>query len=79
MSRSNLYIAFYLFVWILMPLSMLGQIETDVPPNAVPGKCYAKCLIPDQYKTVSEEVLIKEAASRLSVNDARFTLSLIHI
>ena len=21
----------------------------DTPPNAQPGKCYAKCMIPDQY------------------------------
>jgi hypothetical protein len=23
----------------------------DVPPNAKPGRCYAKCMIPDQYET----------------------------
>ena len=36
----------------------------DLPPNAEPGKCYAKCVIPDQYKTVTEQVLVKEASSR---------------
>lgn len=44
----------------------------DVPPNAEPGKCYAKCVIPDQYKTVTEQVLVKEAATRRSVVPAAF-------
>ncbi len=41
--------------------------QADLPPNAVPGKCYAKCLIPDQYETVTEQILLKEAASRIEV------------
>ncbi|MFK7969545.1 MAG: peptidoglycan-binding protein [Bacteroidia bacterium] len=44
----------------------------DVPPNAEPGKCYAKCVIPDQYKTVTEQVLVKEAATRRSVVPAQY-------
>lgn len=27
-----------------------------MPPNAQPGKCYAKCYIPDQYETYTEQV-----------------------
>lgn len=30
-----------------------GQ-SSDIPMNAEPGKCYAKCLIPDKYKEVEE-------------------------
>ena len=41
--------------------------QADLPPNAVPGKCYAKCLVPDQYETVTEQILLKEAASRIEV------------
>lgn len=44
----------------------------DVPPNAEPGKCYAKCVIPDQYKTVTEQVLVKEASTRRSVVPAAY-------
>ncbi len=36
----------------------------DAPPNAQPGKCYAKCHIPDQYETVTEQVMIKPASTR---------------
>jgi len=44
-----------------------AQGGSDLPPNAVAGKCYAKCMIPDQYETVTEQVLLKEASSRLEV------------
>ncbi len=37
----------------------------DYPPNAEPGKCYAKCLIADQYETVIEQVLVKDATYRI--------------
>ena len=41
--------------------------QVDLPPSAVPGKCYAKCLVPDQYETVTEQILLKEASSRIEV------------
>ena len=41
--------------------------QQDLPPNAIPGKCYAKCLIPDQYETVTEQILLKEASTRIEV------------
>ncbi|MBL7784973.1 MAG: peptidoglycan-binding protein [Chitinophagales bacterium] len=40
---------------------------SDLPPNAVAGKCYAKCMAPDQYETVTEQILLKEASTRLEV------------
>lgn len=46
--------------------------DTDLPPNAVAGKCYAKCLIPDQYETVTEQILLKEASSRIEVVPAEY-------
>ena len=36
----------------------------DAPPNAQPGKCYAKCLIADQYETTTEQVQVKAASSK---------------
>jgi hypothetical protein len=29
----------------------------DLPPSAVPGKCFAKCVTPDKFKTVTEQVV----------------------
>lgn len=53
------------------PLMAQGT-NTDLPPNAVPGKCYAKCLIPDEYKTVTEQVLVKEASKKIQVVPAEY-------
>ncbi len=44
-----------------------AQTAGDLPTNAQPGKCYAKCLIADQYETVTEQVLLKEASSRIEI------------
>lgn len=33
------------------------SVDEDVPPNAEPGKCYARCLIEDQYTYVNEQVI----------------------
>jgi len=52
--------------------NLMAQDGGDLPPNAQPGKCYAKCLIPDQYDTVTEQILLKEASSRLEVVPAVF-------
>lgn len=32
-----------------------------------PGKCYAKCVIPDQYETITEQVLVKEGVKKWEV------------
>lgn len=52
------------------PLAAQG--DSDLPANPVPGKCYAKCLIPDEYKTVTEQVLVKEASKKIQVVPAEF-------
>ena len=44
----------------------------DYPPNAEPGKCYAKCMIPDQYENLTEEVLTKQATQRIEIVPAQF-------
>lgn len=36
----------------------------DYPRNAKPGRCYVKKMIPAQYRTVTEQVLVKEAYAR---------------
>lgn len=37
------------------------------PPNAEPGKCYAKVLIPTKFKTVKEEVIKHEGYEKILV------------
>lgn len=42
------------------------------PPSAEIGKCYAKCYIPSQYETVTEQVMTKAAATRLEAVPAQY-------
>lgn len=42
------------------------------PPNAKPGECYARVLIPARYETKTEDVLAKEESSRLEILPAKF-------
>ncbi|MGB1248146.1 MAG: OmpA family protein [Chitinophagales bacterium] len=46
--------------------------QNSLPPNPEPGKCYVKCITPDVYETVSEEVLIAPAYKKLKVVPAEY-------
>lgn len=54
------------------PILAQGGVNDEYPPNAVPGKCYAKCIIPDEYKTVTEQILVKEASKKMQVVPSEF-------
>lgn len=41
-------------------------------PNAKPGECYAKVIIPAQYEVTSEQVLVKPVSEKVSVTDVVF-------
>lgn len=42
------------------------------PPNAEPGRCYARILIPATYGESTETVVVREAAERVEVIPARY-------
>ncbi len=42
------------------------------PPNALPGHCYARVFIPATYQQQIEQVLVKEAATRIEVVEPVF-------
>jgi hypothetical protein len=35
----------------------VADVSEDIPPNAIPGKCYARCLVEDKYNYVNENVV----------------------
>ncbi len=43
-----------------------------VPPDAKPGQCYAKVIIPARYEVHQEQVVVKEPAERIEVVPARY-------
>ena len=44
----------------------------DLPPTQEFGKCFAKCKAADVYETVSQQVLVKEASTKLKKVPASF-------
>jgi hypothetical protein len=46
--------------------------QSGLPADAAPGKCYAKCYIPDQWKTETVRVMTKEASTKKIPVAARY-------
>ena len=42
------------------------------PPNAEPGKCYARVLTPAKYEVKTEKVLVKEPGERIEIIPAKY-------
>jgi hypothetical protein len=47
--------------------------HTLTPPNAKAGECYARVVIPALYEEVEEKVLVKEAATKVTIVPAQYT------
>ncbi|CAN2039738.1 Peptidoglycan binding-like domain-containing protein [Candidatus Magnetomoraceae bacterium gMMP-15] len=45
-----------------------------LPPNAVPGECYARVYIPAMYKTETEKVLKRQASEKFKLIPAKYKL-----
>jgi len=50
-----------------------------LPTNARPGECYAKVMVPAQYKTVDEEVVIAEASEKIEIIPAQYEWSEVKV
>ena len=48
------------------------SVESSIIPNAKPGECYAKALIPAKFETHTEKVLVREASEKLQIVPAQF-------
>jgi len=68
MKKLNLILT---TAFLFCALSMFAQPE-DLPVNREPGKCYAKCLIADEYESVTEQVQTRAASSRSEIIPAEY-------
>lgn len=50
----------------------------DVPPNAQPGKCYAKCYFADVYETTTEQVAVKPATTQAFIVPAEYETKTVY-
>jgi len=70
MRKLNKNISLFLVgAGLLAAPSVFGQ---DLPPDAQPGQCFAKCVIPDEYETLTEQIVSKEAGTRLETIPATY-------
>lgn len=49
-----------------------GGLGTALPPNARPGDCFTRVLVPPTYKTVTEQVLVEAAGQRIETIPAEY-------
>ena len=68
MKRFNILFA---LAFLFFATAAVAQPQ-DTPPNAEPGKCYAKCMIPDEYETVTERIKVKDASTRIETVPAEY-------
>ncbi|MCB1850710.1 MAG: peptidoglycan-binding protein [Gammaproteobacteria bacterium] len=47
--------------------------NTNTLPDAKPGECYAKVMVPAVYETKTEEVLVREASEKIDTIPAEYT------
>ena len=59
-------------VGLFLTGALNAQMPGDMPPNAEPGKCYAKCLIADEYETVTQEIETRPASVRQEAIPAEY-------
>lgn len=57
---------------IVSTFGLMANGQAGLPADATPGHCYAKCYIPDQWKTETERVMIKEASTKKVAVAAKF-------
>ena len=65
---------------VLMPLTQINASEiSQTPPNAKAGECYARVVLPAEYETVEEKVLIKEASEEINILPAEYGESEVEV
>lgn len=75
MSRVSRYAIVFGAALLMLSLTVVNaqsDAAADLPPDAKPGECYARVMIPAVYETSTENVMKKEASERIEVIPARF-------
>lgn len=60
-----------LSVLMILPFASLVQGQ-ELPANAQPGKCYIKCITPDEFREVTETVTVSPAYKKLKTTPATY-------
>jgi len=60
-------------VGLTAPLMAVDD-QTNTLPNAKPGECFAKVMVPAQYRDETTTVIVKEAAEKVEVIPAKYNV-----
>jgi hypothetical protein len=71
-SRSVLLAAGAATLIIAAGNPAMAQEAPLLPPNAKPGECYARVLLPAEYSTDTQQVVKREAATRVEIIPAEY-------
>jgi hypothetical protein len=72
-QKVGVAIAFGLFATGVAESQDAGKETLSLyPPDAKPGECYAKVLVPAKYDVVSEKVLKREASDKITIIPAKY-------
>ena len=72
---NNKFTAFVVTAGLLVPVhySQAEPVDkTNTLPDAKPGQCYAKVMVPAQYETRQDKVLVREAAEKIDTVPAKY-------
>ncbi len=61
-----------LFLLLFVAMSAVSYAQPGADLKAEAGKCYAKCLIPAKYETVTVPVVTRQASSNVTITPATF-------
>ena len=60
-------------VGLTAPLMAIED-QTNTLPNAQPGQCFAKVMVPAQYRDETTNVIVKEASQKVEVIPAKYNI-----
>jgi len=60
-------------IGLTVPMFALED-NTNTLPNAKPGECYAKVMVPAQYRDETTTVVVKEAAEKVEIIPAKYNI-----
>ena len=61
-----------LLAGLILPLTLSAASPSLTPPQAKPGECYARVVLPAKYETVEEKVLVKEPTEEIKIIPAKY-------
>jgi peptidoglycan hydrolase-like protein with peptidoglycan-binding domain len=57
---------------LVAPAAFASNFPFEAPPDGRPGECFARVMVPAQYDTVTEQIVVDEGGARIQVTPPQF-------